>query len=56
MFSLFKQSASNFHSLNQFYTYNRNERFSTLCKRGHSYITPALKYLTALIIIVTLTA
>jgi hypothetical protein len=44
MFSLFKQSTSEFHSLNHLYTCNRNERFSTLRKRGHNYITPAFKY------------
>jgi hypothetical protein len=44
IFSLFKQSTSEFHSLNHLYTCNRNERLSTLRKRGHNYITPAFKY------------
>jgi hypothetical protein len=44
MFSLFKHSTSEFHPLNHLYTCNRNERFSTLQKRGHNYITPAFKY------------
>jgi hypothetical protein len=34
MFSLFKHSTSEFHSLNHLYTCNRNECFSTLWKRA----------------------
>jgi hypothetical protein len=44
MFSLFKQSTSELHALNHLYTCNRNERFSTLRRRGHNCITPAFKY------------